>query len=86
MSACVACGAEIVWTYTPAGERMSLDAKLEKRVVLEPVLLEWGEGGYGEQLYVKSGEPIARIIDTFTSHSATCSAGPAWASRREARR
>ena len=56
-SNCRSCGAEIVWAVTATGKRMPLDAKPEKRVVLEP------RDVFGE---------IAEVKDTFVSHFATC--------------
>lgn len=35
MSNCGTCGAEIVWAITEAGKRMPLDAKPEKRFVVD---------------------------------------------------
>ena len=56
---CTGCGAAIVWVATAAGKRMPIDAKPEKRVVLDDV------HGIGEP-------PSARVIDTYVSHFSTC--------------
>jgi hypothetical protein len=58
-STCTGCGAAIVWVVTEAGKRMPVDAKPEKRVVLDDVH-PVGEG------------PRARVVDTYVSHFVTC--------------
>jgi hypothetical protein len=62
---------------------MILDAKVEKRIVLEPELIEWTEGAYGEQVYVK-GEIRARVVDVYTDHHATCERAADWKGRTRA--
>jgi hypothetical protein len=59
MATCSSCGAEIIWTVTEAGRRMPIDAKPEKRVVLRKQ--------ENDPL-----TPLARVVDTFISHFATC--------------
>lgn len=56
VSHCKSCGAEITWATTATGARMPLDARPQKRVVLEP-----GHRG-----------PLARVVDTYAPHHATC--------------
>lgn len=59
---CKSCGAAIRWAKTLAGKAMPLDAKSEKRVVItyDP------DGPYGP------GEEHCDVVDTYTSHFATC--------------
>ena len=59
MSTCTGCGAAIRWTLTASGKRMPVDAKPEKRIVLDDVRL-------GDD------PPTARVVDTYVSHFATC--------------
>jgi hypothetical protein len=59
MSTCNGCGAAIRWAITPNGRRMPVDAKPEKRIVLDDVRL-------GDD------PPTARVVDTYVSHFATC--------------
>lgn len=56
-AACRSCGAKIVWALTATGKKIPLDAKPEKRVVLE------SRTPFGE---------VAVVHDTFVSHFATC--------------
>lgn len=59
MNHCSGCGAAIRWALTPNGKRMPVDATPEKRIVLDDV---------------RTGDdaPLARVIDTYVSHFATC--------------
>lgn len=56
---CSGCGAAIVWVVTRAGKRMPVDAKPEKRVVLDDV-------------HATGEPPQAQVVDTYVSHFATC--------------
>jgi hypothetical protein len=55
---CSTCQAEIFWAVTENDKRMPVDAKPQKRLVLEH---------RGSEL-----PPLARVVDTFVSHFATC--------------
>ena len=58
---CRSCGASIVWVVTdPGGMRMPVDAKAEKRFVLDPLAERLG------------ATPSARLEETYVSHFATC--------------
>lgn len=61
MSTCRSCGAEIVWAKTEHGRTIPLDAKPERRFVLNA----------GEGISFDS-TTIARSVPTFGSHFATC--------------
>jgi hypothetical protein len=65
------CGAEIVWAETIKGKRIPLDAKSEKRIIVEDFFESEDEGGQSGY-YVKSFRPAARFVDTFMPHHATC--------------
>lgn len=56
MAACSTCGGEIVWATSERGRPLPLDAKPEKRILVE----ETGKAR------------IARVVDAYTSHFATC--------------
>ena len=56
MSKCKGCGAEIIWVRTPSGAMMPLDAKPEKRGVVQPA----------------HPGPIVHIKDTYMPHWASC--------------
>lgn len=58
MTKCKSCGAEIIWTTSPKGKAMPLDAKPEKRILLRE--------------RIDGHEPTAIICDTYVSHFATC--------------
>lgn len=60
-STCRSCGAPILWVKTEAGKRMPIDAKPERRVVLDPLAVRLG-----------ADELTARVVDTYVSHFATC--------------
>lgn len=82
MSECRSCHAAVVFAPSAkTGKAMILDAKVEKRIVFEPELVEWGQGGYGEQLYAK-GETSARFVDVYVDHHATCPDAAAWKGKR----
>lgn len=55
---CRSCGAPLIWGVTENDKRMPVDAKPEKRVVFE-------KRGNGLP-------PLARVVDTYVSHFATC--------------
>lgn len=61
VATCRSCGAQIRWVMTESGKRMPVDAKPEKRIVIDPL---------GERL--GSDAPTARVVDTYVSHFATC--------------
>ena len=54
---CRSCGAPILWVRTTTGKAMPVDAKPEKRIVLDPA---------------DTGQPTGRVVDTYVSHFATC--------------
>jgi hypothetical protein len=54
---CRSCSAWLIFAKTPQGKTLPVDAVPQKRVVLEPDA---------------SGTPIARVVDTYVSHFATC--------------
>jgi hypothetical protein len=58
-SKCRGCGADIIWTVTEQGNRMPVDARPEKRLLL-----------MGRQRDDQA--PIAMARDTYMSHFATC--------------
>lgn len=63
-SACRACGAEMIWTFTESGKRMPLDAEPSS----EGTFVTEMRGKDLYAVYVKRGsDPDAR-----TSHFATC--------------
>lgn len=53
---CKACRAPIVWAVTPNGARQPLDSEPAKRVVLD----------------IGVEPPLARVVDTYMPHHATC--------------
>jgi len=57
VTSCESCKAPILWAVTESGKRMPLDAKPEKRILLE-------EDG--------CQPPVAHVIDVYVSHFATC--------------
>ncbi len=61
LSTCRSCGAAIRWVQTEAGKRMPVDAKPEKRLVIDPLAVRLG-----------ADTPTARVVDTFASHFSTC--------------
>lgn len=56
MASCSTCGAEIIWATSERGRPMPLDAKPEKRILLEQ----------------NGKATIARVVDTYVSHFVTC--------------
>ena len=62
MSRCTSCGAEILWIKTERGKLAPVDAKSEKRFVLDPLAAR----------LAPDAPPQARLVDTFVSHFATC--------------
>ena len=56
MPKCRSCNADIIWLTTENEKLMPVDAKSEKRVVR----------------FNRNGQPIAKVVDTFTPHFATC--------------
>jgi hypothetical protein len=65
---CRSCGADIVWAVTPSGARQPLDAKPDKRIALE--------------MSDDGAPPLARIVNTYTPHHATCPDAERWRKRR----
>lgn len=61
MAQCRSCGAEIVWAETEKGRRVPLDAKTERRAIVD----ELGRRAPNEPLRVK-------VVETYVSHFATC--------------
>lgn len=55
---CRSCGAPIIFAATEQGKTMPVDAAPQKRVLLEPA--------------AEGLPPIARVVDTYVSHFATC--------------
>lgn len=62
MSTCKSCGARIAWVRTENGKNMPVDAEPERRVVVVVRAV-------GPDL---PDEEVARVVDTFKSHFATC--------------
>jgi hypothetical protein len=61
-STCRSCGADLIWVVMhPSGKRMPLDARAEKRIVIDPL-----EAG------LTSGAPTARVVNAYTSHFSSC--------------
>jgi hypothetical protein len=65
---CSKCSAEIVWAETVNGKKQPFDAKPEKRNII----------AYDPS----AGKTLARVVDTYMPHHATC---PAAASFRRPR-
>ena len=64
MSKCISCGEEIIWATTKNGKKMPVNAKSEKRIILNKNnLIEFFE--YDSQYKMT-------IVDTYTSHFQTC--------------
>lgn len=79
MATCRSCGAPVVFAPSATSDKtMILDAKVERRIVFEEELQDFGTGPYGEQLYVKAGIDSARVVDTYVDHHATCPEAEAW--------
>lgn len=55
---CSSCAAPLLWVVTQEGKRMPLDAKPERRWLVEP-----GPG---------SGAPTGRMVEVHQTHWATC--------------
>jgi hypothetical protein len=68
MANCRSCGAEIVWAKTERGKAIPLDAKPEKRFVLEEVPMQ--------------RDRQARQVTTYVSHFATCPDADKFRSKR----
>lgn len=62
--ACRSCGAKIIFAQTENGKTIPVDAAPQKRVVLSPA----DDGAH----YLPNEPPVARVIDTYVSHFATC--------------
>lgn len=58
MAVCKSCGAKIAWVRTPKGKLMPIDVEPEKRITLEK--------------NPEGPEPLMVMVDTYTSHFATC--------------
>ena len=56
VGACTSCGAAIIWAVTEAGKRTPVDAKAERRIVLDDT----------------EDPPIAVVMPTHQSHWASC--------------
>jgi hypothetical protein len=59
---CSSCGAEIIWAISDNGNRMPLDAKVEKRFTLT----------FGDSSDPEWNPPVAHLANTYISHFATC--------------
>jgi hypothetical protein len=55
---CRGCGADIIWVTTDRGRTMPLDAKPEKRFVID--------------VFIDGKAHRAELVDTYISHFATC--------------
>ena len=74
---CRSCGAEVLFVPSAkSGKPMILDAKPEKRIVLVV-------GGH-ENLIAQPETAIymARVVNTYTDHHATCPKAAEWKGRR----
>lgn len=56
---CKACSADVMWVQMATGGKMLINLPPEKRVVLD-------------HLDTALGPPVGHIVDTYTSHFATC--------------
>ena len=86
MSTCRSCKAEVIFVPSAkTGKPMILDAKPEKRIVLlapagrDPSVLAtpWPESPWPDG-------KVAKVIDTYVDHHATCPAAAQWKGRRRA--
>lgn len=58
---CRTCGAPIVWIVTPAGKAHPVDAKPEKRWIVQNEITDGPTAGLS-----------GTLVDTYVSHFATC--------------
>jgi hypothetical protein len=78
VTTCRSCGAEVVFVPSETtGRRMILDARPSKAV-----LLIWDDAGtFGDRLGegdYRAGTQVARVVDVYTDHHATCPDAAAW--------
>lgn len=71
---CRTCGAPIIWVKSEKGKNMPLDAKPEKRVVINPA---WG----GEPSPM-DGSFTGFVQATYVSHYSTCPQAQSWRGKK----
>jgi hypothetical protein len=80
---CRSCGAPVIFVPSAkTGKPMILDAKPEKRIVVEPT----SHAGQQGEAMQPSGTRVARVVDTYVDHHATCSNPDYWKGRTRADR
>jgi hypothetical protein len=81
---CRSCGAEVIFMPSAkSGKRMILDAKPEKRIVLGNTIEipAAGDSITGFLLGPAEFPLVARVVDTYVDHHATCPSAGQWKGR-----
>jgi hypothetical protein len=78
---CQSCGADIVFVPSAkSGKPMILDAKPEKRIVLDVTLTTAETIIHGDHID-EPGYKVARVVNAYTDHHATCPKAADWKGR-----